>query len=198
MEVKKKCFIFAHKLLTTMEQSKKEELIKDLDIYLRKFDCVNPKSRGNYLSWTRYLMNKYHIEEIETIEDVNDILYTEKALQKMEDRTKYKTQRDLSNFRSTLNRLLPFINMWRMKQEKLAIMHSYDEMICQIEQQACLEHAIMMYNAIVFQAFQNGYVMTESQKLAMKKALAKFECKINADKLFMPNSSYNLITPSAI
>jgi len=173
-----------------MEESKKEELIKDFDLYLKDFECINPKSRGNYISWTRFLMNIHNIEDIQTKEDVERILHIEKALQLMPDRSKYKNPKDLGNFRATLNRLLPFVNMWRVKQEKLAVMHSYDEMILQIEKQACTEHAIKMYNAIVFYAFQNNYLLSESQRLQMNKSLAKFDNKICADKLFMPGSTY--------
>lgn len=181
-----------------MEQSKKDELIKDLDLYLQKFDCVNKSSRGNYISWTKYLMKTHRIEDIETREDVEKILHIEQGLQLLPDRKTYKTSKDLSNFRSTLNRILPFINMWRVKQKKLAVIQNYDDMISQIGLQACAEHAIMMFNAIVFRAFQEGYVMTTAQKQAMKNALAKFDCKIYADKLFMPESHCSINNPSAV
>lgn len=181
-----------------MEQVKKDEFLEDLNLYLKKFDCVNPKSRGNYISWTRFLMKTYNLEDIETEDDVERILKLEKGQQLLSERTIYKKPKDLGNFRSTLNRILPFINMWRMKQEKLAVIQNYDEMISQIELQACGEHAMLMYNAIVFRAFQDDYVMTAVQKQTMKKAIAKFDCKIHADKLFMPDSHCHFNTPSAV
>lgn len=177
-----------------MEQTKKDEFIKDLNIYLQKFDCVNKSSRGNYLSWTKFLMKTHHIEDVETEEDVKRILHIEQGLQLLPDRKIYRKPKDLGNFRSTLNRILPFINMWRMKQRKLAQIQNYDEMISQIEQQACSEHAIMMFNAIVFRAFLNDYIMTAKQKQTMKNAIAKFDCKIHSDKLFMPESHCTINT----
>lgn len=192
MEERKKCHIFAFTKLKLMEPDKKKEFIKDFDLYLQKFQCVNANSRGNYLSWTRFLIEIHDLEALRTNDDVKKILRFEQALQQLSDRTKYKTEKDLCNFRATLNRLLPFVKIWNAKQEELKKQHSFDEMIDQIDMQACAEHARTMFEAIVLRAYQMQYVFSNEQMLRMKQSLAKFDCRVKVDKFFMPGVNYNL------
>lgn len=144
------------------------------------------------MSWARFLSHTHDLSAIESESDVNKILHIEAGLQQLPDRLKYRTAKDLSNFKATLRRFLPFILVWHAQQEALKCEHSFDQMIDQIEIQACSDHARQLFEAIILLAFQRSYLINESQKRRMKESLAKFDCKINADKLFMPGSSCSI------
>lgn len=172
-----------------MSDNEKKELVRQFGLYLEKFDCLKPKSRGNYLSWTRHLMKYHNLWDIRTKEDVDAILQKHKIMMASPLMKVYKKKDDYRNFHATLYRFLPFITIWRAEREASQIAMSYNDLIAMIAKQACSEHALTFYNAIVFKAFREDYVISSQQKNEMDKALAKFDCKISADKLFMPGSN---------
>ena len=173
-----------------MSDNEKKELVKQFGLYLEKFDCLKPKSRGNYLSWTRHLLKYHNLWDISTEDDVEAILKKHKIIMASPLMSVYKKKDDYRNFHATLYRFLPFIKLWRAEREALKISTSYNELIALISKQACEEHAVTMYNAIVFKAFREGYVISGQQKNEMDNAISKFDCRIAADKLFLPGSNF--------
>ena len=83
------------------------EYLSDFYRYLTMQDGVNAHSRTNYISWLKFLDSQgYALEQLNSQDDIMDILANEKLLQK--DREKYTKDKDLSNFKAALNRFLQF------------------------------------------------------------------------------------------
>lgn len=175
-----------------MSNEEKEALVEDFGQWLLKFDCLSDNSRTNYKSWARFLMQYHDLSEIRSEGDVEKILKMQGMMMASPERRIYKGKRDYTNFKSTLRRFLQFITSWRVTQEEMARKRSYDEMIGLIEKATYHEQAKTMYEAVVFRAFKESVLLSECQKERMEKAMAKFDAKISADKLFMPGSTCNL------
>ncbi len=78
-----------------------------------KFMIINgPKaknSKNNYISWLRYISIRYNIVNEELTKEKIDRV-TINLQNTSEDRDIYKTQKDISNIKSALNKYLKFIH----------------------------------------------------------------------------------------
>lgn len=78
-----------------------------------KFMIINgPKaknSKNNYISWLRYISIRYNIVNEELTKEKIDRV-TVNLQNTSEDRDIYKTQKDISNIKSALNKYLKFIS----------------------------------------------------------------------------------------
>lgn len=157
-----------------MKDIEKTEIIKEFRLYLDKVLSLNPRSRTNDVSWVKDLMTRHDIFSIQTMDDVNKMMKYEEFLMQQSDRTKYKKPRDLTNFKHAMSYFLSFILCWRVKEEIRKKEKSYDNLIDMIRLQNCPEHAKSIYEAIVFKAFQEGYVISEVQKKKMNESLSVF------------------------
>lgn len=88
------------------------KIIKDdFNSFLLEKD-ITENTRRNYISWLKYLYNEEWIVDIDMLqsmeeEDVDKII---EGLSTETDRTVYTTDRDISNFRATLNHFLDYLN----------------------------------------------------------------------------------------
>lgn len=154
--------------------TEQENIIKEFNLYLEKIKDVGKDARGNYLSWARFLIKTHDLIGIRTEEDVTRILEEEKRLMASPDRRVYKTKRDLSNFSSTLNRFLPFMQCYVCKKMKLQKVVSMDEMIDLVAQQDCAARAQVMSEAIRIVLFERNYTLNDMQKERLKNNLMSF------------------------
>lgn len=154
--------------------TEQENIINEFNLYLEKIKGINKQSRGNYLSWARFLIKSHDLLAIRTEEDVKRILDEEKRLMALPERKVYKTVRDYGNFRSTLNRFLPFMQCYICKKMKLQKVVSMDEMIDLIAQQDCAARAQVMSEAIRIVLFERNYTLNDTQKERLKNNLMSF------------------------
>lgn len=168
------------------------KILEEFDKYLAKIKGINPKSRGNYLSWARFLIGKHNLAEISTEEDVTNILNLERFYQTLPERKVYKTKRDFSNFKSTLNRFLPF-NQCRICREMAKVKSvSIDDMIDLVGEQCTKDKAQAIYEAIVLIAIDKNIGLSDEQKMRLKANMSKFDCRISVDKFFGPGAHYHV------
>lgn len=85
-----------------------EYSLSDFYEYLTRFGNVNGHSRTNYMSWMAFISKKHEIPDDLTDEEIADILAIEN--QNREQRKIYRTEKDMSNFRSTLRKYREFLN----------------------------------------------------------------------------------------
>lgn len=161
-----------------------ENIINEFNLYLEKIKCINKQSRGNYVSWARFLIKTHDLLAIRTEEDVKRILDEEKRLMALPERKVYKSVRDYGNFRSTLNRFLPFMQCYICKQDKLRYIVSVDEMINLVAEQDNAARAQVIDEAIRILSFERNISLSEDQKLRMKNNMARFG---NSGNLFIQN-----------
>lgn len=76
--------------------------------YLTKYGNVNSHSRTNYMSWMSFLTKHYQIDSNLNNSIISEILAEENI--KRTERNIYKTEKDISNFRSTLRKYIEFLN----------------------------------------------------------------------------------------
>ncbi len=69
--------------------AEQENIVREFGLYLEKIKGINKQSRGNYLSWTKYLMKSHDLLAIRTEDDVTRILERERELMKAPDRKVY-------------------------------------------------------------------------------------------------------------
>lgn len=81
-----------------------------------KFMIVNgPKaknSKNNYISWLRFISLRYNIINEQLTKEIIDKV-TVNLQNTSEDRDVYKTQKDISNIKSALNKYLKFIQAFK-------------------------------------------------------------------------------------
>lgn len=65
-------------------------------------------SKNNYISWLRYISTRYNIVNEQITKEKIDRVTTN-LQNTSEDRDIYKTQKDISNIKSSLNKYLKFI-----------------------------------------------------------------------------------------
>lgn len=176
---------------STMELANDNTLIQEFDLYLQKIKGIGKKARGNYLSWTRFLMKNHDLSKIRTEDDVKKILEMEEMMMSSDKRTVYRKKSDLVNFGSTLNNFLHFICSYRQTQEMKRQMLSIDQIIELVGQTNTLAEAEKMTDTLLFIGYQIDYTFSEEQKSRLKGHLARMGSRIYVDKLMMPGSTFN-------
>lgn len=170
--------------------TEQEIIINEFNLYLEKIKGIGSQARGNYLSWARFLMKTHDLTAIRTEDDVKRILDEEKRLMALPQRKVYKTVRDYGNFRSTLNRFLPFMQCYICKKMKLQTLVSMDEMIDLVAQQDCAARAQVISEAIRIVLFERNYTLNDLQKERLKTNLMNFGVTNNFFiQNFNPNSN---------
>ena len=101
-----------------------------------------------------------------------DILEKERLLASV--RNIYNKEKDLGNFKATLNRFLPFNQSRICKLKKLKPGMTFDEMINLIPIQDTAAHAIIMNEAIRLMLYETNITLSEEQKQKMKKSMKKY------------------------
>lgn len=145
---------------------KQENIIKEFDDYLSVIKGINDKSRSNYIAWTRWLLMRYDLASLVDDMEKKKILDDIKSKQKR--RKHYKTPKAITNFKSTLNRFLPF-NQSRIQKETLkATTFTIDQLIDNIACQDTAAHACIMNEAIRLLCIDYGIALTEEQLQRMK------------------------------
>ena len=93
------------------------EVESDFYRYLTGDGGVNRHSRTNYMSWLKFLSESYPLPANLSGSDIDDIMAAEEALRTT--RNKYKTPRDMINFKSALRKYRAFLlSDFRHQQEE--------------------------------------------------------------------------------
>ena len=93
------------------------EVESDFYCYLTGAGGVNRHSRTNYMAWLKFLSETYPLPSNLSEGDIDDIMSTEETLRTTRD--KYKTPRDMINFRSALRKYRAFLlSDFRHQQEE--------------------------------------------------------------------------------
>lgn len=163
-----------------------ENIIFEFNLYLEKIRGIGRKARGNYLSWARYLSKTYDLASICTEEDVVDVLEKERHL--ASERTIYNKEKDLGNFKATLNRFLPFNQSRICKQKKLKPGMTFDEMISLVPLQDTAAHAVIMNEAIRLMLYETNNTLSEEQKHRLKMSMQKYQ---NSGNTYFQNFGTN-------
>lgn len=79
----------------------------EFNAYMQSMGNINAHSRTNYLSWLRFLSQNYLIDSSLSADDVENIINSESEA--LGTRPKYNTTKDLTNFRSALNKYLAYL-----------------------------------------------------------------------------------------
>ena len=74
---------------------------------LIEYDKLSTGSRINYISWINFLFKNHNITNNLTLIDIDNIIKVEK--ENCKNRNIYRTEKDISNFRSTLNKYYTFL-----------------------------------------------------------------------------------------
>lgn len=87
--------------------------------YLTLFGGINRHSRTNYMSWLKFLSQKYSIGNSITDDYIDFIIEKEKSL--LNTRKIYSTERDLVNFKSALRKYKAFVHsdFHKMQEETI-------------------------------------------------------------------------------
>ena len=85
-----------------------EYSLSDFYEYLTRFGNVNNHSRTNYMSWMAFISRNHEIPSNLTDNEITEILEIENK--KRLEREIYRTEKDMSNFRSTLRKYREFLN----------------------------------------------------------------------------------------
>lgn len=92
------------------------EVASDFFRYLTGAGGVNRHSRTNYMAWLKFLSESYPLPADLSESDIDAIMISEEGLRKTRD--KYKTPRDMTNFRSALRKYRTFLSSdFRHQQE---------------------------------------------------------------------------------
>lgn len=75
--------------------------------YMNRVGGLSKKSITNYLSWLKFLANDYVLDKTLTSERIAEILQQEERRQSQ--RRIYDTKKDLTNFKSSLNKFLAYV-----------------------------------------------------------------------------------------
>lgn len=93
------------------------EVESDFYRYLTGSGGVNRHSRTNYMAWLKFLAESYPLSSNLTENDIDDIMASEESLRMS--RSKYKTPRDMINFKSALRKYRSFLlSDFRHQQEE--------------------------------------------------------------------------------
>ena len=93
------------------------EVESDFYRYLTGAGGVNRHSRTNYMAWLKFLSESYPLPADLSESDIDGIIATEESLRIA--RNKYKTPRDMINFRSALRKYRTFLKSdFRHQQEE--------------------------------------------------------------------------------
>lgn len=117
------------------------ETESDFYRYLTGPGGVNRHSRTNYMAWLKFLSETYQLPSDLSEDDIDAIVAAEERLRLSRD--KYKTPRDMVNFRSALRKYRKFLlSDFRHQQEETVIAEtrkvSMDETIPQTERMAII------------------------------------------------------------
>lgn len=82
--------------------------LSDFYEYLTRFGNVNNHSRTNYMSWIIFLSKNHEMPSVLTDDEISRILSIEEENRKT--RKIYRTEKDISNFRSMLRKYQEFLN----------------------------------------------------------------------------------------
>ncbi len=93
--------------------------------YLTRFGNVNKHSRTNYMSWMAFLAKEHFIPQNLTDDEISKIIKLEN--ERRLDRKIYRSEKDLSNFRSTLRKYREFLNFNLPEKKELEIEQKIDE-----------------------------------------------------------------------
>lgn len=88
--------------------------------WMVQFDEINAKSRTNYISWLKFLSQKYDLNEHITEDDIQKILNSERD--SLKNRPIYRSERDLLNFRSALRKYKKFLDSNYLKIVEASIL----------------------------------------------------------------------------
>lgn len=100
-----------------MAESYFNEVESDFYRYLTGAGGVNRHSRTNYMAWLKFLSESYPLPADLKESDIDGIIATEESLRMTRD--KYKTPRDMINFRSALRKYRAFLKSdFRHQQEE--------------------------------------------------------------------------------
>ena len=93
------------------------EVESDFYRYLTGAGGVNHHSRTNYMAWLKFLSESYPLPADLSESDIGDIMVSEESLRMSRD--KYKTPRDMINFKSALRKYRSFLlSDFRHQQEE--------------------------------------------------------------------------------
>lgn len=96
------------------------EVESDFYRYLTIAGGVNSHSRTNYMAWLKFLSESYPLPPNLSESDIDNIIATEESLRRFRD--KYKTPRDMINFKSALRKYRAFlISDFRHQQEETVL-----------------------------------------------------------------------------
>lgn len=163
-----------------------ENIINEFNLYLEKIKGIGRKARVNYISWSKYLARTYDLASISTEEDVEMILDKERQL--ASERSVYNTKHDISNFKATLRRFLPFNQSRICKQQKLQPSMTFEDMINLIPIQDTAAHALIMNEAIRLMLYEKNIILSDEQKQRMKTSMQKYK---NSGNTFIQNYGAN-------
>ena len=91
---------------TIIMTNEQENIVKQFKDYLSVIRRINDRSRTNYVSWTKWLIVRFDLQNLYTKEGVDEIMNKIKTEQSSE--SHYYKKKDLTNFKSTLNHFLKF------------------------------------------------------------------------------------------
>lgn len=175
-----------------MELKNDNTLVNKFDLYLQRIKGIGDGARGNYLSWTRYLMKTHDLAAIHNEADVEKILNIEEMMMASPKREVYKTKCDLINFHSTLMKnFLPFIRSYREALEKERSTVTVDRLIDMVGEQGSPTDADSISHTISIIAISSNYILSDAQKSRLRANLVKVGSKIPVDKMFLPGSHYH-------
>ena len=96
------------------------EVESDFYRFLTEAGGVNRHSRTNYMAWLKFLSKSYQLPVDLSESDIDSIMDAEEVLRKVRD--KYKTPRDMINFRSALRKYRAFLSSdFRHLQEETVL-----------------------------------------------------------------------------
>lgn len=100
--------------------SRLTEHLADFYQYLSGGNGVNSHTKTNYISWLKFLDKQgYPLTDIESFDDIEDILTIDQTQQQNSNRAKYTSAKDIVNFRSALRKFLQFLKSdYTHKQEE--------------------------------------------------------------------------------
>lgn len=103
--------------------SRLTEYLADFYHYLSGENNVNSHAKTNYISWLKFLDKQgYALTDIETYDDIEDILTIDQAQQQNRNRTTYTSAKDIVNFRSALRKFLQFRKSDYARQQEETIL----------------------------------------------------------------------------
>ena len=173
---------------TIIMTNEQENIVKQFKDYLSVIRRISDRSRTNYVSWTKWLIVRFDLQNLYTKEGVDEIMNKIKTEQSSE--SHYYKKKDLTNFKSTLNHFLKFNRCRLLTENAKKQFFSIDSLIDMIRFQDTLEHAKLLNDAIRLICFEKNVVLSSKQKETMKANTKSVSNKVaHYTQHFYPNSN---------